>query len=59
MSEKIELNKKAVGKTVQVNDRTGEWIGEIEGVKDEETVLVKNPLIPIPLEVSIFDLRYV
>lgn len=58
MSEKIEVNKKAVGKTAKVLDRTGEWEGEIVGVKDEETFLVKNLLIPIPLEVSIFDLRY-
>ncbi len=58
MSEKIEINKKAIGKPVRVLDSTGEWDGEVTGVKDEETFLVKNPLIPVPFEVSIFDLRY-
>lgn len=58
MGEKIELNKKAIGKTAKVLDQTGEWEGEIVGVKDAETFLVKNFLISIPLEVSIFDLRY-
>ena len=58
MNEKIEVNKKAVGKVAKVLDRTGEWEGQIVGVKDDETFLVKNLLVPIPLEVNIFDLRY-
>ena len=61
MSEKrIEINKKAIGKTVKVIEKNPEldWHGEIVDLKNEVTFLIKKPLFEPLFEVSIFDIRY-
>lgn len=55
--EKIEINKRLIGKSVRVLGTDYEWVGEVADVKDENTFLVSdgNSLIAV----DIFDLRSV
>jgi hypothetical protein len=53
---KIDYNRKMIGKSVRVASAgEPEWIGMVEDVKDEETLLVRDETIL--REVSIFDIR--
>jgi len=52
---KIQINKKLIGKSVKVLDKEVEWIGEVVGVKDEDTFIISNGDSLIP--VDIFDIR--
>jgi len=55
--EKLDYNKKMIGKTVQVLDKGGNhWIGEVKDVEDEFTFSVTNNFGVVRL-VSIFDVR--
>ena len=53
--ERIEANKKMIGKSVLVMDESGEWLGEVVGVKDADTFLVRNDTQTV--EVDIYDIR--
>jgi tRNA A37 methylthiotransferase MiaB len=52
---RIQINKKLVGKHVKVLVNDSEWIGEVIGVKDEETFIVSNGEASV--SVDIFDIR--
>lgn len=54
---KITYNKRAIGKSVYVLTKTGFWYGNVIGVKDEETFIVKNSEGK-EFPVNIFDIRY-
>ena len=55
--EKLDYNKKMIGKTIQVLDKGGNhWIGEVKDVEDELSFLVANHFGVMKL-VSIFDVR--
>ncbi len=57
MNEKIEINRKLIGKSVKILDGTFEdgWIGIVTDVVDAETFLVSNGESPV--KVDIFDIR--
>jgi len=56
-SEKLDYNKKMIGKTIQVLDKSGnDWIGEVKDVEDEFSFLVVNHF-GVMRSVSIFDVR--
>lgn len=57
MSDKITYNKRAIGHACYVLHDNGYWYGQIIGVKDEETFVVKNTEGKEFL-VNIFDIRY-
>ncbi len=43
ISEKIEINKRMIGKTVKVAPPTGmSWTGEVSSVVDEETFVITD-----------------
>jgi len=55
--EKLDYNKKMIGKTIQVLDKGGNhWIGEVKDVEDESNFLVANHFGVMKL-VNIFDVR--
>tara|TARA_R110000751_G_scaffold298985_1_gene409431 strand:+ start:793 stop:966 length:174 start_codon:yes stop_codon:yes gene_type:complete len=54
MTVKLEMNKKMLGKTVEVH---GDWQGIVEKVLDEETFLVKDLETYDMRHVNIFDVR--
>ena len=54
MTVKLEMNKKMLGKAVEVH---GDWQGIVEKVLDEETFLVKDLETHEMRHVSIFDVR--
>lgn len=56
MTPKLEMNKKMLGKAVEVD---GDWQGIVEKVLDEETFLVKDLETLEMRHVSIFDVRSV
>jgi len=54
--EKIEANKRMIGKTVTVLDPSDNWTGIVSGVLDESTFhVIKNQ--GMGKKVDIFDLR--
>ena len=53
--EKIEVNKKLIGKTVKVLGSGKEWTGQVVGVEDENTFSVTNGKELV--YVDIFDIR--
>jgi hypothetical protein len=56
-SEKLDYNRKMIGKTIQVLDKGGNhWFGEVKDVKDDSNFLVTNHFGVVRL-VSIFDVR--
>jgi hypothetical protein len=55
MNDKIEINKKMIGKQVRVVADFFEWAGEVVDVKDSETLLVANGSELVA--VNIFDVR--
>jgi hypothetical protein len=55
MNDKIEINKRMIGKRVKVLDEEFEWVGEVVDVKDAETFLVSNGTTLVA--VDIFDIR--
>jgi len=55
MNDKIEINKKMIGKQVRVVADSFEWAGEVVDVKDSETLLVANGSGLVA--VNIFDVR--
>ena len=56
-SEKLDYNRKMIGKTIQVLDKNGNhWIGEVRSVEDESTFSVTNNFGVARL-VNIFDVR--
>lgn len=57
MNDKIEINKKMIGKQVRVVADSFEWVGEVVDVKDSETLLVANGSGLVA--VDIFDVRSV
>lgn len=54
---KIDYNKKMVGKSVLVEDEHSPWKGKIVSVLDEDTFLVSNPKTGATFKVSIYDVR--
>lgn len=52
---RIQINKKLIGKHVKVLHSDFEWVGEVVGVKDEETFMVSNGEAVV--SVDIFDIR--
>jgi hypothetical protein len=52
---KNQANSRMLGKLVKVVDPEGDWAGEVVGVKNEDTFLVKRNEFVI--EVSMFDIR--
>ena len=59
MNNKIESNKKMIGKTVTVLNLEKPFTGIVNSVIDEETVLVKSIKNADLVKVSIFDIRSV
>ena len=57
-SSRLEIHKKSIGKPVIVIDRDRQWQGEIMGVKDKETFLVRHPKLNVEFEVNLFNIRY-
>ena len=57
MENKIEINKKLIGKTVRVIEESIDWFGEVVSVKDENTFIVSNGISGF--EVDIFNVRSV
>lgn len=57
MNEKIEINKKLIGKSVKILEGLNEdgWIGIVTDVVDSETFLVSNGETNV--KVDIFDIR--
>ena len=55
MNDKIEINKRMIGKRVKVLDEEFEWVGEVVDVKDAETFIVSNGTTLVA--VDIFDIR--
>lgn len=53
--QKIEANKKLVGKTVNIVTNEEPWYGEVVSVIDAETFLVKRE--DEMIQVDIFDIR--
>ena len=54
---KIDYNKKMVGKSVWVIDSPKSWMGTVENVLDEETFVVKNAIKSTIHNVNIYDVR--
>lgn len=54
-SNKLEINKRMIGKTIKVLDNEFEWLGEIVDVKDQDTFIVSNG--DSLVAVDIFDVR--
>lgn len=54
LEERIEVNKRLIGKTVLVSDGD-EWYGEVLEVLDADTFVIKKGGIPV--KVDIFDIR--
>ena len=54
-SNKLEINKRMIGKTIKVLDNEFEWLGEIVDVKDQDTFIVSNG--DSLVVVDIFDVR--
>jgi small nuclear ribonucleoprotein (snRNP)-like protein len=58
-SDKIEINKRMIGKTVNVLCKDGSsWIGEVTGVVDETTLYIFDGE-GNSHEIDIFDIRSV
>jgi hypothetical protein len=56
-SEKIEINRRMIGKAVNVMRKDGStWVGEVNGVKDETTLTVLDNNGNFH-EVDLFDIR--
>ena len=53
--DKINVNKKLIGKTVKVIESPKEWEGVVVGVEDEDTFSVSNGKQVVI--VDIFDIR--
>jgi hypothetical protein len=53
--DKIDVNKKLIGKTVKVLESGKEWTGQVVGVEDENTFSVTNGKQLV--YVDIFDIR--
>ena len=53
--DKIDVNKKLIGKTVKVVGSGKEWTGQVIGVEDENTFSVNNGKELV--YVDIFDIR--
>lgn len=54
---KIDVNKRMIGQNVTVLSKYGNWEGVIEGVKDQDTFLIKDYKTEKTVEVDIFDIR--
>lgn len=56
-SEKIEINRRMVGKSVNILRKDGStWMGEVEGVKDETTLTISDNN-GNSHEIDLFDIR--
>jgi len=56
-SEKIEINKRMIGKAVNVLRKDGSsWVGEVEGVKDETTLTISDNSGNLH-QIDLFDIR--
>ena len=56
-SEKIEINRRMVGKSVNILRKDGStWMGEVEGVKDEMTLTISDNN-GNSHEIDLFDIR--
>jgi hypothetical protein len=54
---KIDYNKKMLGKEVLVKSLSSEWLGKVIEVLDDENVLVMNKEDEQPFNVNIYDIR--
>jgi hypothetical protein len=56
-SEKIEINRRMVGKSVNIIRKDGStWVGEVDGVKDETTLTILDNNGNFH-EIDLFDIR--
>jgi hypothetical protein len=53
--ERIEVNKRLIGKSIKVEEDGEFWLGVVESVKDEDTFVVRDG--QLLREVSIYDIR--
>jgi carbonic anhydrase/acetyltransferase-like protein (isoleucine patch superfamily) len=53
--ERIEVNKRLIGKSVRIEEDGEIWFGVVESVKDEDTFVIRDGTML--REASIFNVR--